>query len=204
MRLVWLRLLTLLAVALCADAGQPSKPQSQPRATVSGVFVGRSGKPMAKAHLFLGEVLGDQVLVYSRIKLVAQPPYAIADDKGRFVFPGVAPGKYTIVYQPAGVTAPVLAEFGIKSLAATTRSTLPLLRGIEIGSTGEPLPERRWGQEFTLLKGHVFYGEGADMKIWNATIRKGQAGPFLEVRRGFLWHQELDGKSPINLQAWSY
>ena len=204
MRPRWLAVPALLAVLVAAGAGQQPKSQTRKTATVTGVFLGRSGKPMARARLFLGQFVAEGVLMYSKIRLVAQTPYAITDEKGRFQFTGVTPGKYTIVYQPRGITAYPLAEFGIKSLSAVTRSILPLLKDVEIGATGEPRPAQAWGREYTLLKGHTFYALGPNMKIWNATVRKGQNGPFLEVRKGIIWQQDLEDKSQINLEAWSY
>lgn len=188
----WLRIVVLAAAAPLGAAD------------VSGVFMGRSGKPMPRARLFMAEVVGGGGVLYSKIRLLAQPPPTVADGSGRFRYRGLKPGRYTIVYQPAGITAFPLAEFGVKSLSAFTRSTLPLMRDIEIGAQGTPLAARAWGTEFTLLKGHTFYSEGANMKIWNATVRKGQNGPFIEMRRGMIWQVEFDGRQEIKLDAWSY
>lgn len=192
--------LALLAAALSA---QQPKPQAVRRGTVAGVFTGRSGKPMARARVFLGKVIGGGGVLYSRIRLPEYPPPTVTDSGGRFQFRGLAPGRYTIVYQPAGITAPPLADFGVKSLSAFTRSILPLMRGVEIGA-GEPLAARPWGTEFTLLKGHTFFGEGANMKIWNATVRKGQQGPYIEMRRGLIWEETMEDGSRLKLEAWSY
>ncbi len=159
---------------------------------------------MAGARLFIGDVIGGGGVLYSRIRLLAHPPPTIADGTGKFQYRGLKPGRYTIVYQPAGITAYPLAEFGVKSLSAFTRSTLPLVWDVEIGAAGVPLTARPWGTEFTLLKGHTFYAEGANMKIWNATVRKGQQGPFIEMRRGMIWQEQFDDGGRIKLEAWSY
>jgi hypothetical protein len=42
------------------------------------------------------------------------------------------------------------------------------------------------------------------MKVWNATVRRGQLGPFLELRRGLVWLQDFDDKSEIKFEAWSF
>jgi hypothetical protein len=42
------------------------------------------------------------------------------------------------------------------------------------------------------------------MKIWNATVRFGSEGPYLEVRRGMIVEQRFPDKGPIKLIAWSY
>jgi hypothetical protein len=42
------------------------------------------------------------------------------------------------------------------------------------------------------------------MKIWNATIRRNPAGPYMEIRRGALWQERLNDKSEIKFEAWSY
>jgi hypothetical protein len=42
------------------------------------------------------------------------------------------------------------------------------------------------------------------MKIWNATVRRGQQGPYMEVRRGALRVDRLDDKSQIKMDAWSF
>jgi hypothetical protein len=55
-----------------------------------------------------------------------------------------------------------------------------------------------------LLKGHTFFAEGANMKIWNATARWGPQGPFMEVRKGVIVQQQFPDQRPIKLVAWSY
>jgi hypothetical protein len=71
-------------------------------------------------------------------------------------------------------------------------------------ATGPPNPDRVWGKTFTLLKGHTFYAEGANMKIWNATVRWGPQGPYMEMRRGVIFQQQFPSQGPIKLVAWSY
>lgn len=170
---------------------------------MTGVFVGRSGKPMAKTRLTLGEVVGDTEILHAKIKLPPAIPSAATDANGRFQFAGVPPGEYTIVYSLAGASALLPNEMSIRGLSAVTRSIMPLLRSMEIGKTGEPYKERPWGGAFALLKGHTFYLEGANMKIWNATLRSHQ-GPHLEVRRGVIWMETLADKTQLKLEAWSF
>ena len=190
------------ALALLTLAQQP-KAQPKPGAVAGGVFAGRSGKPMAKARLLLGEIQGDQEVTYAKIKLPAAAPTAICDDQGRFQFKGFAPGEYTIVYQPSGAAVVLPLEFDIKPFLAVTRSIAPELRGYELGKN-EPYPQRAWGRNFTLLKGHTFYSEGANMKVWNATARRGLQGPYIEIRRSLVWISRLDNNSQINFEAWGY
>jgi hypothetical protein len=75
---------------------------------------------------------------------------------------------------------------------------------VEVGKSFEPLAERAWGQTFSLLKGHTFWSMGANMKIWNATVRWHKQGPYLEMRKGVVWLETIDEKSQIKLEAWSY
>ena len=42
------------------------------------------------------------------------------------------------------------------------------------------------------------------MKIWNATVRKGASGPYLEIRRGVLWTGQIEPGKEIKFDAWSY
>jgi len=181
---------------------------AQSKATVHGMFVGRSGKPMAKARLMLGEVAGDQEITYAKIRLGAKPLSAVTDDNGAFQIKDVAPGRYTLVYQPAGTTGPPPpAEINIRSLSAAIKSFLPMLRDVEVGRMGDPYPDRVWAREFTLLKGHTLFCIGLGeplMKVWNATARRGQQGPYMEVRRGVIWQERLDEKGKVKFEAWSY
>jgi len=194
----------ILCLATCQlKAGQQAKAPAKGTAQATGIFVGRSGKPMAKARVILGEVVGDQEVTYAKIKLPPTLPSATTDEQGRFQFKGFVPGEYTIVYQPAGTPPVVPAEINIRAFLAVTKSIAPLLRGFELGKT-EPYPERPWGKEFTLLKGHTFYSEGPNMKIWNATVRRGQSGPYMEIRRGLIWLQRLADGSQIKFEAWSF
>jgi len=191
----------LLATLL---TGQPANPQPKASATVSGFFVGRSGKPMANTRMILAEVAGDQDVVYAKIKLAVNPPIAVTDDKGQFQFAGLTPGTYAVLYSPSTASKVLPAEINIKALAAVAKSPFPLLRDTQIGDTGTPYPDRLWGRTFTLLKGHTFFAEGANMKIWNATARWGSQGPFMEVRKGVIVQQQFPDQRPIKLVAWSY
>jgi hypothetical protein len=197
----WICVFSIGAFAILT-AGEQAKTQPKAGAIAAGVFVGRSGKPMAKARLYLGEILGDQDVTYAKIKPLALPA-ATCDDQGRFQFKDFPPGEYTIVYQPTGAAAVLPTEISIKPFFAVTRSLVPELRDFELGKT-EPYPDRAWGRYFTLLKGHTFFSEGPNMKIWNATVRRGPQGPQVEIRRGLIWLQRLDNKSQIKFDAWSY
>jgi len=197
-----LRPFVLLAVFVLT--GQPANSQPKTGATASGVFVGRSGKPMANTRMILAEVAGDQDVIYAKIKLAVNPPIAVTDDKGQFQFTGFTPGMYAVLYSPAPASKVLPAEINIKALAAVAKSPFPLLRDTQIGDTGTPYPDRVWGRTFTLLKGHTFFAEGANMKIWNATARWGPQGPFMEVRKGVIVQQQFPDQRPIKLVAWGY
>jgi hypothetical protein len=210
-------ILVLLAAGVSFCAAQPAKkqpakpatPAAKPQlpvkadAVADGVFVGRSGKPMAKARVFLGEVSGDEDFPYAVLRLPNHLPSAVTDDQGRFQFKNFPPGRYTIVYQPAGAAGILPVKISIKALSATDQNIAPGLRGIELGKT-DPFPDRPWTNVFTLLKGHTLMTQGDAMKIWNATVRRNPGGPYLEIRRGQLWLQQLGDKSQIKLDAWSY
>jgi hypothetical protein len=198
-----LRTVALLATTVVLT-GQPANSQPKVGATASGVFVGRSGKPMANTRMILAEVAGDQDVIYAKIKLAVNPPIAVTDDKGQFQFTGFTPGMYAVLYSPAPASKVLPAEINIKALAAVAKSPFPLLRDTQIGDTGTPNPDRLWGRTFTLLKGHTFFAEGANMKIWNATARWGPQGPFMEVRKGVIVQQQFPDQRPIKLVAWSY
>lgn len=191
-------------VVTLVSTGQPAKSQPKSGAPASGVFAGRSGKPMANMRLILAEVTGDQELTYAKIKLAVSPATAVTDDKGQFQFAGVAPGMYAVLFAPVSGSKTLPAEISIKALAAVTPSPMPLLRDVQIGDSGPPNPDRLWGKTFTLLKGHTFYAEGANMKIWNATARWGPQGPYMEIRRGVIFQQQFPSTGPIKLVAWSY
>jgi hypothetical protein len=197
MRLKWLHVLILLAV----PAYLPGQ-QSKPGATASGVFLGRSGTPMAGARLILCSVHENRDSFRGVLRLLANVPTATADKTGRFEFKGFAPGRYCIIYLPAGIQAVMANEITISTLEGIDKSIAPLLRNYELGKS-KPYSERPWG-EFTLLKGHTLWSMGDTMKLWNATVRRGKQGPFLEVRRAVVWLHELADKSEIKFDAWSY
>ena len=143
-------------------------------------------------------------MIYAKIKLAVNPPIAVTDDKGQFQFTGFTPGMYAVLYSPTPASKVLPAEINIKALAAVAKSPFPLLRDTQIGDTGTPNPDRVWGRTFTLLKGHTFFAEGANMKIWNATARSGPQGPFMEVRKGVIVQQQFPDQRPIKLVAWGY
>ena len=192
------------ALSICAlmTALLAAPPQAA-KTTASGVFVGRSGKPIARARLILASVLGDFDVRYANVKLVSGVAEAVTDEKGQFTFRGFAPGDYTIIYTLPGAQAIFPVQFGIRALNAETASVLPLMRGVEFGRT-ENYPDRAWGRDYTLLKGHTFYGTGPNMKIWNATARRSARGPYLEIRNGVIWMGKFDNNTRIKFDAWSY
>ena len=200
---IHLRVPVLLVAAAFSLAGQPPKSQAQPAVAAAGTFMGRSGKPMAKARLVLGAVAADGQWRYATVKIVNNVAAAVTDAKGRFQFKGVVPGTYTLLYHPTGATMLLPAQISIRGLSAEDRSILPMMRDVEVGKSFEPLAERACGQTFTLLKGHTFWSLGANMKIWNATVRWRQ-GPRMEMRKGVIWQERFDGKAEIKLEAWSY
>jgi hypothetical protein len=142
MGLVW-RIVTLSAFVAVSGAGQPPKSQPKGEPGPRGIVVGRGGKPLANARLFLGQVAGDQELVQAKVK-IGGFPITQANAQGQFQFEHIAFGSYTVVYQPAGAPSIVPAEISIKAIAAETRSILPLMQSVEIG-TSEPMAERSWG-----------------------------------------------------------
>ncbi|MGA2773677.1 MAG: hypothetical protein ABSG26_22985 [Bryobacteraceae bacterium] len=198
MRSKWLHTLVLLTVAGCL-LGQQPKSQPKPVTTANGVFLGKSGKPMAGARLILCQAFEDQ----AKIKLLPNVPTATADQSGRFSLRGFDKGRWTIIYLPAGINAAIPNEINISALEAVDKSLVPLLVNYEVGRD-KPYEPRPWGPQFTLLKGHTFWSTGPQMKVWNATVRRGPQGPFLELRRGAVWLQNFDDKSEIKFEAWSF
>ena len=197
MKAKWLHTLVLAAAAVCPAADQPKAPM--PATSASGVFLGKSGKPMAGARLILCEALEDQ----AKIRLLPDVPTATADPTGRFTIKGFKPGRYTIIYLPSGVNAAIPNEIDLSPLEAVDKSPLPLLNRVEIG-TDKPYDAKPWTKQFTLMKGHTFMSMGQNMKIWNATVRRGPTGPFLELRKSAIWLANFDDKGEIKFQAWSY
>ena len=202
MRLWYFRVLFLTAVTLPACAAENPKTPTKAATSVTGVLIGRSGKPVAKAHLFMGMVEGDKEDEEARITLSGLPS-AQTDAQGKFQLAGFSPDRYTIVYYPAGGPSIAPATFTIKSLSGVAPSIVPLLKDVEIG-TSEPLAQRSWGNAFTLLKGHLFWAQGSHMKIWNATVRRGATGPYLEMRKGRVWQANFVDKGEVKMDAWSF
>jgi len=201
MRSTCLHTLVLMAVAGCLLGQQPKsqlKSQPKPGTTAGGLFLGKSGKPMAGARLILSAVDDDQ----DKIKLLPDVPTATADPTGRFAFQGFAPGAYTIIYMPAKTNAAIANEIDISALRAVDKSIAPLMIKMELGAD-QAFKARPWGQ-FTLLQGHTFWSTGEKMRVWNATMRRGQQGPYLEVRRGRIWRMDFADKAAIKFDAWSY
>jgi hypothetical protein len=198
MRATWLCTLVFAAAVVSFPAEQP-KSQTKPGTTAGGVFLGRSGKPMAGARLILCEGLEDQ----GKIRLLPNVPTVTTDKTGRFALRGFAPGRWTIIYLPAGVDVAMPNEIDVSALEAVDKSILPLLVKVELGKD-KPYEPRPWSKQFTLLKGHTLWSMGAQMKIWNATARRGQQGPYLELRRGRIWLQNFDDKCEVKFDAWSF
>ena len=198
MKAKWLHKLVLVTATVCFASDQPKSPPKL-ATTASGVFLGKSGKPMAGARLILCEALEDQ----GKIRLLPNVPTATADQAGRFTLKGFKPGRYTVIYLPTGVNAAIPNEIDLSPLEAVDKNPLPLLNRVELGrdKPNEPKP---WSRQFTLMKGHTFWATGQYMKIWNATVRRGPQGPFLELRRGVIWLQDFEDKGQIKLEAWSY
>lgn len=196
--------LSLILLALAGHLpGQQPKPQAKQNTSASGVFLGRSGTPMAGARLILCDVVEDRDSFRGKLRLLSNVPAATADKAGKFEFRGFAPGRYTIIYLPAGVEIPIPNEITISPIEALDKSIAPLLRDFELGKT-TAYAARQWGPQFTLLKGHTLFSMGAQMKVWNATVRYGKEGPFLEVRRNIVWLQDFADKTEIKYDAWSY
>lgn len=198
MRAKWLPALILAGLTI-AYAGQQPKSQSNPATSADGVFLGRSGKPMAGARLILCEARTD----VAKIRILAGVPTATVDPQGRFTLKNFEPGRWTLIYLPAGYRAAIPNEIDYSALDAVDKNPLPLLVRVELGKD-KPYEARRWTSQFTLLKGHTFWSLGANMKIWNATVRRGPQGPFMELRRGRLWLENFEDKCQVKFDAWSY
>ncbi len=194
MRPIWVCTLVLAATTLSFPGEQP-----KPGTTANGTFLGKSGKPMAGARLILAELIEDQ----GRIRVLLNVPTVTTDPAGKFVLRGFTPGRWTILYLPTGANAAIANEIDISALEAVDKSILPLLNRVELG-TDKPYEPRPWSKQFTLLRGHTFWSMGAQMKIWNATVRRGLKGPFLEFRRGHVWTENFQDKREIKFDAWSY
>jgi len=189
--------LALLAATACLWA------QPKPATSASGMFVGRSKAPMAGVRLILCEPQVDPARHQGKLIPVKGVPAAFADAAGKFTFKGFTPGRYSIVYVLPGVDAPLPPELDVSSLDTASKSRTPLLVKVEIGASGPAFQPVMWG-DFTLLKGHTFWTLGPTMKVWNATARRGQRGPYIEVRKGVVWQQELQDKTEIRLDAWGF
>ncbi|MGO9241726.1 MAG: carboxypeptidase-like regulatory domain-containing protein [Bryobacteraceae bacterium] len=198
MRARWLPSLVLAAATLCIAADQP-KQASKPATTASGVFLGKSGKPMAGARLILCQVFEDK----GKLRPVSDVPAVTTDKTGQFTLRGFPPGTYTLIYMLAGSSPEVPPEIDTTALEATDKSPMPLMGRMELG-TDKPYPPRMWGKQFTLMKGHTFMSTGQTMKIWDATVRRGWQGPYVELRQSRIWLQDFKDKSQIKFEAWSF
>jgi hypothetical protein len=222
----FLTLLSILALVLVYGACQQSsespvaeepaaEPETNPAKTepeedptpgeivAHGVAVGRSGKPMTGARLFLAEIVSTDISPQAVVRLVDNVNTAVADKEGRFQFKDFTPGTYTIVYQRAGVAALVPQEIRIKTLSAATTSIAPGLINAELGKN-KPFSEREWGKRFVLLEGHTLNAMGNSMTIRNASIKLGKQGPYLEWRQSYLWSNDFEDNSEVRFETWSY
>ena len=156
-----------------------SEPATTGPKTVSGTVKGRSGKPLAKAWVCLGQ-LEQSAIEGKDVKLALTQFTAVTDDDGRFQIEEVPAGTYTLVYQPSPATgARGGREISVANLAAGQRSTMPDLREREVG-TFKPFKQRPWSRDYTLMKGHTLFNtaSGKRWKIWNASVRRGRRGAF--------------------------
>lgn len=203
-------LILVLLVVLCRQTGLALPPMQSGNVTVSGTLTGRATqKPLAKATVTLGRLQQDAD--GRDVDLLLTEFTAVTDDKGYFQIKGVPAGSYTIVYRPAGGAAvkPAVAKGGgklsVAKLAAVIRTFMPMMRSKEVGLTS-PFENRPWSTEFTLLKGHTLFcdGSGEHMRIWNATVRSGRQGPYLEMRRNKIWKQDIQKDTQLKVEAWSF
>ena len=194
----WLHTLVLATATVCL-LGKDPIAQPKPATTASGVFLGKSGTPMAGARVILCEALEDRGL----IKLLPNVPTATTDAAGRFTLRSFDPGRYTMIYLPAGVNAAIPNEIDLSALEAADKSPLPLMNRVEL-LADKPNESRPWSRQCTLMPGHSFWAMGQYRKVWNATVRRGPQGPFLELRRGAIWLQNVNDKSEVKLEGWSY
>ena len=217
-KLLWLLLVVLaLGIAGCgqkeeappaSEAGEsqpPPEPATAGPQTVSGTVKGRSGKPLAKAWVCLGE-LEQSVIEGKDVKLKLTQLTGVTDDDGRFQIEDVPAGTYTLAYRPAPATgAKGGVEISVANLAAGQRSEMPDLRDREVG-TFRPFKQRPWSRQFTLMKGHTLYTtfSGKRWKIWNASVRRGRRGPYLEMRKNEIRRWKFPQDSDITLEAWSF
>jgi len=148
-------------------------------------------------------ILCDAPYDAGKVIILPDVPTATTDAAGRFTIRGFDPGSWTVIYLPVGVDAAIPNEIDTNALEASDRNPLPLLTKVELG-VDKPNEPRPWTKQFTLLKGHTFWSLGAQMKIWNATARRGTQGPYLELRRGRIVVQTFADKGQIKLDAWSY
>ena len=172
---------------------------------VSGALSGRiSHAPLAKAWVGLGRLAKDangQDAVLSLTEF-----NAVTDEKGNFQIKEVPTGTYTLVYRPAPASA---AKAGLKipvsKLSAAIHSFMPMIRDREVG-VSDPFPERPWTAGFSLMNGHTLYCQplGTQMTIWNASVRSGRQGPFLEMRRNKIWSQDFQRETQLKFEAWSF
>ena len=220
-KLLWFLIVVLaLGIAGCAkkeeappasEAGEAQPPPTPPEPatvgpkTVSGTVKGRSGKALAKAWVCLGE-LERSIVEGKDVKLKLTQLTAVTDDDGRFQIENVPAGTYTLAYRPAPATgAKGGVEISVANLAAGQRSQMPDLRDREVG-TFKPFKQRQWSRQFTLLKGHTLYNTrtGKYWKIWNASVRRGRRGPYLEMRKNEIQRWNFQQDSDITLEAWGF
>ena len=201
MHRLWFSAIVLTVAVAAPCAGQQPKPSTKPATSVVGVLTGHTGKPLPNARVFLGKIEDDEEMLMAKVHLGGLP-MGQTDVQGKFKLTGFAPGSYTILYFPSGGPSFAPAEISIKALQAVDQSILPQMKNVEIGTT-MPLDERKWGP-FMLMKGHTFWSQGENMKLWNATVRRGPTGPYLEVRKGAIWRTDVADNGQIEIDAWSF
>ena len=209
--LVMLTFLFLLAG--CQQATEPSATEEStaPAEVVdptpgeivaNGVFMGRSGKPMANALVVFGKVIRDEAMKPQQIQCGPTAITVTTDAEGRFRVSNFTPDEYAVLYQPAGPAAGIPGVMIITPLFGNAESFMPLLENVEIGRDSD-YEERTWGTGFVLLEGHTLFNKGRLMSIYNATVRTGSSGPYVELRQGQLVTAKLEDNAEIKIDAWS-
>ena len=199
----------LVLVVLCRQPGLGLPAPLLQSFTVSGSISGRVSRgPLPKAWVGLGKLTKDEDGKDDQLLLTEFS--AVADEKGNFQIKGVPAGIYTLVYRPAppgGKSAPAKGggKISVIKLSAGIRSFMPMVRNQEVG-TRDPFPQRPWSPEFTLMKGHTLFciPMGSLMKIWNASVRSGRQGPYLEMRKSQIWTQNIGKDTQFKIETWSF
>jgi len=212
-------LLIVLAIVLvfvgCQSATEPSATEeaAEPEAAAvdptpgemvaTGVFRNRSGEPIADALVVFGRVITDSLMRPETVQLGPTAIIATTDEEGKFTVDDFEPGEYALVYQPSGTSARMPAALIVNPLAGNAESFMPGLEDVEIGKDSN-YEERTWGTGYVLLKGHTLFAKDKLMSIYNATVRTGSVGPYVEWRKGNILTVDLQDNAEIEIDAWSY